>query len=215
MQPRTLTGAARLRLAAVEQRLAENDSRLEALEAAVLEHRGAAAKAGWGIPEWCAATDLSKSTFYDLPADAAPRKSESARGPSLSNPPEIGCGGRSRPRPRPRPRPNEPAEEAQVNATPHWSLNMKENPSAAAASTSSEIPDPFDDLKSLEYRQDFDETVGVVKQLKTVPVRRPNPQDFFRTHPDPEYRRNLLFIHYKEDREYYLVHPKTRSRPIG
>jgi hypothetical protein len=81
MQPRTLTGAARLRLAAVEQRLAENDSRLEALEAALLGRHGAAsepagatAKAGWSIPAWCEGADLSKSTYYDLPPDVAPQK---------------------------------------------------------------------------------------------------------------------------------------------
>ena len=48
MQPRTLTGAARLRLAAVEQRLAENDSRLEALEAALLGRQGAASEPAAG-----------------------------------------------------------------------------------------------------------------------------------------------------------------------
>jgi hypothetical protein len=87
----------------------------------------------------------------------------------------------------------------------------KETPSATA---STELPDPFD-LESLALRQDFAETVGVTKLLKTIPVRRPNPQDFFRVHPSADYRRNLLVLELKDDRETFLVQPKLTAVLVG
>jgi hypothetical protein len=67
-------------------------------------------------------------------------------------------------------------------------------------------PDPFD-LNSLRLDQSFIESAGVKKLLTTVPVRKPNPQDFVRTHPDPAYRAALAIIELKDDRETYLVPP--------
>ena len=56
--------------------------------------------------------------------------------------------------------------------------------------------------------QSFAETVGVKKLLTTVPVRKPNRQDFVRVHPDPAYRLTpAAIIELKEDREVYLVTP--------
>ena len=45
------------------------------------------------------------------------------------------------------------------------------------------LVDPFDP-KALRLPQDFKETASVKKLLETIPVRRFNNQDFFRTHPD-------------------------------
>jgi hypothetical protein len=66
--------------------------------------------------------------------------------------------------------------------------------------------DPYD-LKHLRLDQSFVESAGVKKLLTTVPVRKPNPQDFVRVHSDPEYRATLAIIELKEDRETYLVPP--------
>src|SRR6478609_4411349 len=44
-------------------------------------------------------------------------------------------------------------------------------------------PDPFDP-ENLRLDQSFVETSGVKKLLTTVPVRKPNNQDFVRVHPD-------------------------------
>ena len=74
------------------------------------------------------------------------------------------------------------------------------------ATTRATPPDPFD-LNALRLDQSFVETAGVKKLLTTVPVRKPNPQDFVRVHPDPEYRATLAVIELKEDREIYLVTP--------
>ena len=46
------------------------------------------------------------------------------------------------------------------------------------------------------------------KLLTTVPVRKPNRQDFVRVHPDPAFRLTpAAIIEVKEDREVYLVTP--------
>lgn len=66
--------------------------------------------------------------------------------------------------------------------------------------------DPFD-LANLRLDQSFVETAGVKKLLTTVPTRKPNPQDFVRVHPSPEYRGSFAVIELKDDREIYLVSP--------
>src|SRR5215472_15125785 len=67
-------------------------------------------------------------------------------------------------------------------------------------------PDPFDPA-SLRLDPSYAETIGVRKLLTTVPVRKPNRQDFVRVHPDPSYRLTAAIIELKEDRETYLVAP--------
>ena len=52
--------------------------------------------------------------------------------------------------------------------------------------------DPFDPA-ALRLPQDFTETASVKKLLENIPVERFNKQDFFRTHPDPEYRLELCW----------------------
>jgi hypothetical protein len=67
-----------------------------------------------------------------------------------------------------------------------------------------QAPDPFD-LDNLRLSQNFAETAGVRKLLKTVPVHKPNPQDFVRVHPDPQYRENFPVIELNDEREEYIV----------
>src|SRR5271170_912460 len=66
--------------------------------------------------------------------------------------------------------------------------------------------DPFDPA-NLRLDQSFVETSGVKKLLTTVPVRKPNGQDFVRVHPDEAYRLTSAIIELKDDREVYLVLP--------
>jgi hypothetical protein len=47
-------------------------------------------------------------------------------------------------------------------------------------------PDPFDPA-SLRLDPSYAETIGVRKLLITVPVRKPNRQEFVRMHRDPSY----------------------------
>ena len=69
-------------------------------------------------------------------------------------------------------------------------------------SSAAELPDPFD-LASLCLSQNFTETTGVKKLLTTVPVRKPNPQDFVRVHPSADYRADFAMIELRNEREEY------------
>jgi hypothetical protein len=65
-------------------------------------------------------------------------------------------------------------------------------------------PNPFDPA-ALRLDQSYADTVGVKKLITTIPVRKPNRQDFVRVHPDPKYRLTpAAIIEVKEDREVYL-----------
>jgi hypothetical protein len=65
--------------------------------------------------------------------------------------------------------------------------------SPAPGSAGGATPDPFDPA-NLRLSQSFVETAGVKKLLSVVPVRKPSPQDFVRTHPSPEYRDNFPIV---------------------
>jgi hypothetical protein len=51
------------------------------------------------------------------------------------------------------------------------------------------------------------EGVGVKKVVLTIPVRRPNPQDFIRVHKEADFRLAVAIIDLKDDRETFLVLP--------
>jgi hypothetical protein len=75
------------------------------------------------------------------------------------------------------------------------------------AETSLKSFDPFDPA-NLRLDPEYLKTGGVKKLLTTVPVRKPNKQDFIRVHPDPDYRLcGVAIIELREDRETYLVSP--------
>ena len=67
------------------------------------------------------------------------------------------------------------------------------------------------DLESLRVSQDFVKDSGVKKLLTTVPVRKPNKQDFVRVHPDSSYVLDTMLLNLKEERETYLVAPSFRE----
>ena len=76
-------------------------------------------------------------------------------------------------------------------------------------------PNPFDPA-TLRLDQSYADTVGVKKLLTTVPVRKPNRQDFVRVHPDPDVRLTpAAIIEVKEDREVYLVTPNMAQALPG
>ncbi len=63
---------------------------------------------------------------------------------------------------------------------------------------------PFDPA-SLRLDQSFAESAGVKKLITTVPVRKPNRQDFIRVRSGEDWRIQTAVIELKEDRETYLV----------
>ena len=66
--------------------------------------------------------------------------------------------------------------------------------------------DPFSDLSKLRLDQNFADTVGVKKLLRTVPVRKPGKQEWVRVHPGERLAPAAL-VELKDDREIYLVWP--------
>jgi hypothetical protein len=77
------------------------------------------------------------------------------------------------------------------------------------------VPDPFNPA-SLRLDPSYADTVGVRKLLTTVPVRKPNRQDFVRVHPDPSFRLTpAAIIEIKEESEVYLVTPDMAAELPG
>jgi hypothetical protein len=74
----------------------------------------------------------------------------------------------------------------------------------------------FDDLTALKLDQSFADMVGVKKILTTVPVSKPNKQDFVRVHPAPECRLSpAALIELKDDRESYFLTPDMAANLPG
>ncbi len=67
------------------------------------------------------------------------------------------------------------------------------------------------DPATLRLSQNFGESAGVKKLVTTIPVRKPNKQDFIRVHADPAYRLETAVLEFKEERETYLVAPALWS----
>jgi len=75
-------------------------------------------------------------------------------------------------------------------------------------------PDNFN-LDKLRLSQNFSEIAGVKKVLTTVPVRKPNRQDFFRGSPGDEWSFQTAVLELKEERETYLVEKSLWSELPG
>ena len=69
---------------------------------------------------------------------------------------------------------------------------------------SSNSVNPFDP-KNLVLSQNFADMIGVKKAVITIPVRKPNRQEFVRTHPDQSYQVATAVLELKDERETYLV----------
>jgi hypothetical protein len=100
-------------------------------------------------------------------------------------------------------------------------LNMTANETVKADNdaltpdrVTAENANPFA-LENLRLDQNFIETAGVKKLLTTVPVRKPNPQDFVRVHPHQDYRANVALLELRDDREVYLLTPAMAQELPG
>jgi hypothetical protein len=106
-----------------------------------------------------------------------------------------------------------PVQPSIVSDTPpHDPGEMPANPPDVIPAPAPD--DPFD-LSKLRLDQSFVESAGVKKLLTTVPVRKPNPQEFVRIHPDEKYREALALIELKDDREWYLLAPQIAKELPG
>lgn len=64
--------------------------------------------------------------------------------------------------------------------------------------------DPFD-LANIAVASVTSEDLGVEKPILVIPVDKPSRQDFFRTHPDPDFRIEARILKLEAEREVYLV----------
>jgi hypothetical protein len=85
----------------------------------------------------------------------------------------------------------------------------KQKPEAANPAT--DANDSFPDLSKLRLSQEFFQGAGAKKILATVPVRKPNKQEFVRVHTDPAFREVFAAIELKDDRERYLIMPEIAA----
>lgn len=78
-------------------------------------------------------------------------------------------------------------------------------------------PDVFNPFAPENLRIDLNisEAAGVKKVQLVIPVRKPNPQDFIRVHPDPAFRLPVAIIELKDERETYLVLPEIAREIPG
>jgi hypothetical protein len=82
-----------------------------------------------------------------------------------------------------------------------------------SADLAQEKLDPFD---VANLRLAGSAPVAVKKLLTTVPVRKPNKQEFVRVHPDPAYSPSgLAIIELKDERESYLLTPDVAEALSG
>ena len=81
----------------------------------------------------------------------------------------------------------------------------------------SEKPEPISpfDPSKLRLTQHFTEPAGVKKLVTTIPVRKPNKQDFIRVHPDANYCLETFVLEFKEDKETFLVTQELWSEIPG
>ena len=70
-------------------------------------------------------------------------------------------------------------------------------------------------IDNLRLAQNFSELIGVKKALLTVPVRKPNRQEFVRVRPGDDYCLQTAILEIKEDRISYLVDPSLWSELPG
>jgi hypothetical protein len=91
----------------------------------------------------------------------------------------------------------------------------REGSNEASTARGTDELNPFNPA-ALRLGQSFVTTAGVKKLLITVPVRKPNRQEFVRVHRDPNYRLTpAAIIELKEDRETYLVTPDVAMELPG
>ncbi len=74
--------------------------------------------------------------------------------------------------------------------------------------------DPFNPL-SLRINPAMGTELGVKKALLHVPIRKPNRQEYFRSHPDDDNQMNVAVLELKEERETYAVMPDVAAAIPG
>lgn len=90
-------------------------------------------------------------------------------------------------------------------------MNELDPPGQIPAEEESGMLDIFDDPAKFALPQNYAQT-AVRKVLLRIPVGKPNAHTFFRVHPEPEYRLDVLLLKHGTDRDMYLVVPTLRDQ---
>lgn len=104
------------------------------------------------------------------------------------------------------------SEEREAEEATKEGVDAAPIPEAPAVDDSA--PDPFDPA-ALRIGQDFAALADVKPILATVPVRKPNKQDYVRVHPSEDYQLTTALLELKEERETYLIAPDLRRELFG
>jgi len=103
-------------------------------------------------------------------------------------------------------------EKMQMRESSQTSEESQENGEMREPEVNS-APDPFDPA-SLAIKGNPADAIGVKRALTIVPVRKPNRQEFFRTHSDINYAVQMAILELKTENETYAVTPDVaRSMP--
>ncbi|MEN9722597.1 MAG: hypothetical protein RJB38_583 [Pseudomonadota bacterium] len=95
----------------------------------------------------------------------------------------------------------------------HETVGAKATDSATQAEATAKKVTPsiqqdlFDNIHRLRVGSNFTEKSNPQKVLVTVPVRKPEPQEFFRVHPAEEYQFDTYTVEVKSKKEHYLIEP--------
>jgi hypothetical protein len=91
---------------------------------------------------------------------------------------------------------------------------IQETPTVEVTETP-KVADGLLDLEGLRLSQDFTEFAGVKRLITTVPVRKPNRQEYVRVNPGAGWQFQTLVMELKEDRDSYIVTPEMASEMPG
>jgi hypothetical protein len=100
------------------------------------------------------------------------------------------------------------ADKLQVKVIPDNTPDMTNEQGGQAAL------DPFNP-ENLRIDLNISEGVGVKKAIITIPVRKPNGQEYIRVHTGPAYRLPVALIELRDDREIYLVTSSVAAQIQG
>jgi hypothetical protein len=111
---------------------------------------------------------------------------------------------------RPTPPPSDPVEDFLSESTDFVETSFRGN----GVLPVEEGPDPFDPER-LRISPETSSAFDLKRPLLTVPVRRPAPHWFFRTHRDNRYHLQTVVLELREEGETFLVDPCVWSDVVG
>ncbi len=101
-------------------------------------------------------------------------------------------------------------EKDQSTPNKHESTSVSVRPSTPTPETGEEV-----DFSRFRLSQNFGEKSGVEKLLTTVPVRKPNRQQYFRVSPEESHVFEVLLLEYGEKKELYLIAPEVQHLVVS